>query len=101
FVGSDGIALGMVGDEVFSAALADRTESFVAGDLLVLYTDGLTEAPNEDEKEFAGFRLADAVFSARNGSARQVNDSVLEALQRFAGDGVKRDDLTLVTIRRD
>jgi len=26
---------------------------------------------------------------------------VLEALQRFAGDGVKRDDLTLVTIRRD
>ena len=101
FVGSDGIALGMVGDEIFSAAIGDRTESFVAGDLLVLYTDGLTEAPNEEEKEFAGFRLADAVFSARNGSARQVNDGVLEALQRFAGDGVKRDDLTLVTIRRD
>ena len=47
-------------DEIFSAAIVDRTESFRPGDLLVLYTDGLTETPNEEEKEFAGPRLAEA-----------------------------------------
>src|ERR1035437_5219604 len=63
FVGSEGMPLGLVPDEIFSAVIADRTEPFQPGNALVLYTDGLTEAPNEEDKEFSGTRLADAVHA--------------------------------------
>jgi len=100
FLGSEGMPLGLVPDEIFSAAIADRTEPFQPGDSLVLYTDGLTEAPNDEGKEFAGSRLADTVRALQNRSARELDDGLLEAMQRFAGGVELRDDLTLVTIRR-
>ncbi len=100
FVGSEGMPLGMVPDEIFSAVIADRTEAFLPGDTLVLYTDGLTEAPNEDDKEFSGARLADAVRALHLRSAREINDGLLESLQRFTGTTLLRDDLTLVTVKR-
>src|SRR4051812_7407373 len=53
FIGSEGMALGMVPDEIFSSIVVDHVEPLGPGDVLVLYTDGVTEAPNEDEKEFS------------------------------------------------
>ncbi|MEO6875690.1 MAG: GAF domain-containing SpoIIE family protein phosphatase [Opitutaceae bacterium] len=100
YVGSEGMPLGMVPDEIFSAVIEDKTEPFNPGDALVLYTDGLTEAPNEEDKEFSGPRLADAVHALHNRSARELNDGILETVHRFAGVVALRDDLTLVTIKR-
>lgn len=100
FVGSEGMPLGMVPDEIFSAVIADRTEPLRTGDTLVLYTDGLTEAPNDEDKEFSGPRLADAVRALQARSARELNDGILETVHRFAGPVPLRDDLTLVTIKR-
>jgi phosphoserine phosphatase RsbU/P len=100
FVGSAGMALGMVPDEVFAATIVDRTEPFGAGDILVLYTDGATEAANEDGKEFSGARLADAVRLLHSRPAREINDGILESVQRFTGESAQRDDFTLVTVKR-
>jgi phosphoserine phosphatase RsbU/P len=100
YIGSEGMPLGLVPDEVFTGAIADRTERFTPGDVLVLYTDGITEAPNEDDKEFSGARLADAVRTLHSRSAHDLNDGILECVQRFAGDTPQRDDFTLVTVKR-
>ena len=100
FIGSEGIALGMVPDEVFGEAVLDRTEPFGAGDVLVLYTDGVTEAPNEDDKEFSGARLADLVSGAAERPPREINDRILEQIGRFTGEGGQRDDFTLLTVKR-
>jgi len=100
FVGSEGMPLGLVPDQMFSSVIADRTEAFGPGDVCVLYTDGITEAPNEDLKEFSGARLADAVRVLRNRPAAEINDGILESVNRFAGPGAQRDDLTLVTVKR-
>ena len=100
FVGSEGMALGLVPDEVFSSVIEDHTERLGAGDVLVLYTDGLTEAPNEDDKEFSGARLADTIRTTHQRSAREINDSILEGVQRFVGEAPQRDDFTLVTVKR-
>jgi sigma-B regulation protein RsbU (phosphoserine phosphatase) len=100
FVGSEGLPIGLVPNDIFSTVIVNRTETFRTGDLLVLYTDGLTESPNEDDKEFAGPRLADAVRSLRSRNAREINDGILESVQRFAGPVAQRDDLTLMTIKR-
>jgi phosphoserine phosphatase RsbU/P len=100
FVGSEGMALGLVPDEMFSTAIEDRTEKFGPGDLLVLYTDGLTEAPNDEGKEFSGARLADIVRESRLKTSREINDAILENVQRFTGETGQRDDFTLVTVKR-
>lgn len=100
FVGSEGMPIGMVSDELFSAVIAERTERFAAGDLLVLYTDGLTEAPNEDRKEFSGARLAEVVGAQRGRSAGAIGDAIVAGVRAFAGEGVQHDDLTLVTVKR-
>lgn len=100
FAGSEGMPLGLVPDEVFSMVIADRTEPFREGDTLVLYTDGLTEAPNETGQEFTGTRLADTVRTLLAHPAREIDDGILTAMHRFMGSAEPRDDLTLVTVKR-
>jgi sigma-B regulation protein RsbU (phosphoserine phosphatase) len=100
FVGSEGMPVGMVPDEIFTATIADRREAFRRGDVLVLYTDGITEAPNADDKEFSGPRLLDAVNALQSRTATEINDGLVDAVTRFAGDAAQRDDLTLVAVKR-
>jgi len=100
-VRSPGMPVGLVPDEIFTPAIEDKTEQFHAGDMLVLYTDGVTEAPNEDDKEFSSARLADAVRALHTLPAREINDGILESVRRFSGGAAQRDDFTLVTVRRD
>jgi phosphoserine phosphatase RsbU/P len=100
YVGSEGMALGLVPEDFFSSAITNHTERFDPGDVLVLYTDGVTEAPNEETKEFSGARLADAVRALHQRSPSEINDGILEHMQRFTGDGDQRDDFTLLVIKR-
>ncbi len=100
FIGGEGMAVGMVPDELFSSVITDRTEPFEPGDVMVLYTDGITEAANEDEKEYSGTRLADTVRALHARSAREIGDGILDSVQRFTGETPQRDDLTLVTVKR-
>lgn len=99
-VACEGMALGLVDPDFFNGAIADRTVPFSEGDLIVLYTDGLTEAPNADEKEFSAARLMDAVRMHRQAAASQINGGILEIVERFIGGTRQHDDLTLVTIKR-
>ena len=100
FVGSSGMPVGLVPDALFAESIVDQAAAFGSGDVLILYTDGVTEAPNEDGKEFSGARLADAVRSLHARSAREMNDGILESVRRFTGESVQHDDLTLVTVKR-
>ncbi|MFY9925448.1 MAG: GAF domain-containing SpoIIE family protein phosphatase [Opitutaceae bacterium] len=99
-VRSEGMPVGLVPDELFASAIEDKVESFDSGDTMVLYTDGVTEAPNEEEKEFSSTRLADVVRTLHARPAREINDGVLESVRRFSGAAGQRDDLTLVTVKR-
>lgn len=100
FVGSEGMGLGMVPDDVFTETIVDHVEPFAPGDMLVLYTDGVTEAPNEEGKEFSGARLADLARTLQPRTCREINDAILDGVQRFVGEVPQRDDFTLVTVKR-
>ncbi|HEY1764398.1 MAG TPA: GAF domain-containing SpoIIE family protein phosphatase [Opitutaceae bacterium] len=99
-VRSEGMPIGMVPDDLFASAIEDHHEPFDPGDMMVLYTDGVTEAPNSEEKEFSSARLADVVRALHTRPAKEINDGILESVRRFSGETVQRDDLTLVTVRR-
>ena len=100
YIGAEGMPVGLVDAELFESAIEDRTLEFPPGSTLVLYTDGLTEAPNAEEQEFGGARLADALRAAHVGSAREINDEILAAVKKFAGTAGLRDDYTLLTVKR-
>src|SRR5688572_31962263 len=72
------------------STLFPYTTLFRSG-VLVLYTDGITEAPNEEGKEFSGARLADIVRTTYLRAPREINDAILEEVQRFTGETPQRD----------
>lgn len=98
FVGSEGMPLGLVDSDAFDAVIADRTVGFGVGGTLVLFTDGLTEAPNDDGREFGNARLADVVRVNREQPAAAINAAIMKAVSSFSR-GEPRDDFTLLTIR--
>lgn len=94
-----GLAVGLDGGALFDEALEECTVAFDPGALLVLYTDGITEAANEGEAEFGRERLIEVVSSARSQPVARVVRSVDEALSRFIGTRPAGDDRTLVVVR--
>ena len=100
YLDSDGMPVGMVEPELFDEVLEDRTVTTRPGDLFVLYTDGVTEAPNAEGREFTGARLADAVKTLRNRSAAELISGILENVDRFSGRTDYPDDISLIVIKR-
>ena len=70
------------------------------GDLVVLYTDGITEAANVHGEQFGEERLCEAVQSMPRGlPAREVAERLHRTLLEFLGDREPQDDLTLLVLR--
>jgi hypothetical protein len=68
------------------------------GDLLLLYTDGIPEAINQEGEAFGFDRLQSSL--ARGGSPREVHDRIVEEVDRFEDRGEYDDDRSLVVIAR-
>lgn len=90
-----GPALGLVPEPAFAC----RTHPFAAGDVLVLYTDGLVEARNANGEEFGEARLAHYLGHQHEQSPGTFIDGLRRMLDRFTG-GRLHDDLSLLVIRR-
>jgi DNA-binding GntR family transcriptional regulator len=69
------------------------------GDLLVAYTDGITEAENRDQELWGVHRLENLLRSASDASAEQIIERILEEVSIFADGQSQRDDITLLAMR--
>ena len=70
------------------------------GDMLIAYSDGLTECRNREDQEFEIGRLSAAVKSLNGATANQVLFSTLATVLDFAEHSTPGDDLTLLVVRR-
>ncbi|MBI4672033.1 MAG: SpoIIE family protein phosphatase [Chloroflexi bacterium] len=70
------------------------------GDLLVLYTDGVTEATNAEDALFDLERLHAALYAAADGTAQQVIQEIDARVRTFTGAYPQSDDITVVALRR-
>lgn len=91
-----GIVLGIVSP----IHLEERRTRLEPGDLLVMYTDGVTDAINEHEEEFGAGRLADIVEQVRDRAPDQVIAEIYERVTAFVGNVPQFDDFTLVALKR-
>jgi sigma-B regulation protein RsbU (phosphoserine phosphatase) len=72
-----------------------------AGDSLLLYTDGVSEAENRRGEELGSVRLASLVAPLHGLPAAAVADSVEQAVVEHIGSSDQNDDLTMVVVSRD
>jgi len=90
-----GIALGVV----HFIDLQEAEVDLVAGDLLVCYTDGVTEAINHLEEAYGEKRLMEAVKKYRHLTAREIIGKVEDDVVDFAGQEPQFDDITLLVMK--
>lgn len=74
-----------------------RSRSFV---MLVLYSDGVSEASNSNYDEFGEDRLREILSQNRARPAVDIVDAVTTALTEFVAGAAQADDITLVVARR-
>jgi sigma-B regulation protein RsbU (phosphoserine phosphatase) len=80
--------------------LAECSTVLAPGDLVLLYTDGVTDARAPGGERFGDDRLVNALDASRDGTAADVVEAVCDAYHRFQADEPAADDVTLVAIRR-
>jgi sigma-B regulation protein RsbU (phosphoserine phosphatase) len=68
--------------------------------LLVLYSDGVTEANNPDFDEFGEERFIRVLSENRALTAREIVDAVTAALKEFTAGAPQADDITLLVAKR-
>jgi sigma-B regulation protein RsbU (phosphoserine phosphatase) len=91
---SDNLVLGIDPEEKYVQSLVDLK----AGDTLLLYTDGLTDAMNFQNERFGKQRVIEA-FKPGGESAEAVAHAILWSLRRFAGLATRTDDVTMIVAK--
>jgi sigma-B regulation protein RsbU (phosphoserine phosphatase) len=94
---AQGMALGVV----TGVALQQRETRLEPGDLLLFYTDGVTDALNDRMEEFGLEQLCSVVKRHHSRSAAEVVEAINRAVDEFVGDTPQFDDFTLAVLKRE
>jgi len=95
-LGASSVPLGMLPATVYEESALE----IEPGEMMLAYTDGLTEAENVLGQEFGMSRLEEMLPDLRGLDPESVGRRILEEVDRFLGDARTTDDLSLVVIRR-
>jgi sigma-B regulation protein RsbU (phosphoserine phosphatase) len=97
----DGMVLGLQFDtgELFDRTLVELTLPLGAGDLFLLYTDGISEAMNVDNDCFGETRLADLAQQHADLASDALRERILGEVRAFAGTAAQHDDMTMVLLK--
>lgn len=100
----DGMVLGLRlpgATERFDSLLEEHTRPLKAGDLIVMYTDGITEAMDGAGELFGDAGLAKVLGGVADFDPSAVRERVVREVKSFVGDAEPHDDMTMVAIRVD
>jgi len=95
-LGAGGMILGILP----MAAYQEAHVTMRPGDVLVMFSDGVTEAANAQDEDFGELRLAELVASKRDRKAEEIVDVVHDAVAQFTQGAPAADDITVVIARR-
>jgi sigma-B regulation protein RsbU (phosphoserine phosphatase) len=68
-------------------------------DVLVMFTDGVSEAMNSKGEEFSEERLEEVVKALRNNSAHEILEGIKQEVQNFTQGNLQSDDITMVVLK--
>jgi sigma-B regulation protein RsbU (phosphoserine phosphatase) len=96
YLAAPGVAMGLFEN----AAYVERTTTLRPGDLLALYTDGITEAIDAQEREFGPERLEALIVEQKSCPASELAEHILHAAADFGQAVGTMDDETLLLVKR-
>jgi|GEM_PF-977294 len=99
FIDSQGMGLGMVSNALFSKKLNTVRLHLAPGDVVVLYSDGVTEAMNRQREEYGPERLEQLIKQEGRGNVVDILERVLAGLRIFQDGAAVHDDVTLMVLR--
>jgi sigma-B regulation protein RsbU (phosphoserine phosphatase) len=91
-----GVALGCMENPTYN----EGSVTLDRGDIVLLYSDGITEAANKDLDLFGESRLSKVVTDNRDYTAEQIIDKIIEAVRLHSGQDSQSDDTSAVIIKR-
>jgi hypothetical protein len=94
-----GVGLGIVSDRLFRRGVKLDRLQLTAGDALVFYSDGVTEAMNSEREQFGEERLMAAVKEADGLDAGGVRERIVDRVHEFLSGIAPQDDMTIVVLR--
>ncbi len=94
-----GMGLGLDRTERFSQSIEEETIQLANGDLIVLYTDGVTEAKDEHGEEFHYQRLASLVERLKDSNTDDIMNTIIQTVRRYTNAREAEDDMTLLVLR--
>ncbi len=90
-----GMAMGVIDYE----HVEGKSIQLYQGDLIILYTDGVTEAHNEHGELYEEERLLNFIRETDKESVEEISDKLLDELHSFASKTVQHDDITIIIMR--
>ena len=99
YLDCDGMGLGIVRNSRYEDYVHSNTVSYHAGDTLLLYTDGITEAKNQAGEQFGDDRLKESFTTHASKAPDQVKEGIKNDLSEFIGEMIIDDDYTLVVVQ--
>lgn len=94
-----GAALGMIKGKDYCDFIESRTIGYASGDVMVLYTDGITEAKNQRGEEFGLDRLKETIEEVVSSSPREIQDHLIRKLYQYTGTEEINDDYTTMVVK--
>ena len=92
---------GLVAGIVPSYPFEETSFTMLPGELLVLFSDGMTEAMNNNEEEFNEDRLKEVIIKYKTELPENLLEIIFKEVQKFCGNTAQTDDMTIVIIKRD
>lgn len=99
FLKDKGAALGMLKGSSYSNMIESKCIPYKPHDVMVLYTDGITEARNDKHEEFGQERLAAALQQSATKSSLEIQEFIIKQLYDFTGTKNINDDYTTMIIK--
>ncbi|HEX7137866.1 MAG TPA: PP2C family protein-serine/threonine phosphatase, partial [Vicinamibacterales bacterium] len=99
----DGLVLGLKIDdgEMFDRLLQEETIPLRSGDLYLFFTDGISEAMNDQDDCFGESRLGQLVETHSHLPSDELRERVLREINAFVGDAPQHDDMTMILLKVD
>ena len=98
-INPDGMALGLEKGPLFSKVITEHEENLKPGKTFIFYTDGFSEAINKKGEEYGLERMFDVAKNYNQYSAAQLQDKMIEDINKFIGKAKQHDDMTMVILK--
>ncbi|MBS1551010.1 MAG: PP2C family protein-serine/threonine phosphatase [Bacteroidetes bacterium] len=98
----------MLNEGGFMIGIADVGINYEVGnvfidkdDVIVFYTDGVTEANNSEENEFGEKRLYEIIINNKHNSACSIMEEIKNSIKEFTRDTSQYDDITMIVLKKN